>query len=60
MMIVMCTLVHVADDKKRLRFINPTQIDQLGLNPVINKKRDMFKGMSKKKRATTIKKHNKI
>jgi hypothetical protein len=56
MMIVMCTLVHVADDKKRLGFMNPTQINQLELNPVINEKSDMFKGMSKKKRATAIKK----
>jgi hypothetical protein len=52
----MCTLVHVVDDKKRLGFMNPTQINQLELNPVINEKSDMFKGMSKKKRATAIKK----
>jgi hypothetical protein len=50
----------VADDEKRLRFMNSTQINQLELNPVINEKSDMFKGMSKKKRVTTIKKHNKI
>jgi hypothetical protein len=60
MMAIMCTLVHVADDEKRLRFTNPTQINQLELNLVINEKSDIFKGMSKKKRATTIKKHNKI
>jgi hypothetical protein len=60
MMTVMCTLVHVADDEKRLGFMNSTQINQLELNPVINEKSDMFKGMSKKKRVTTIKKHNKI
>jgi 3,4-dihydroxy-2-butanone 4-phosphate synthase len=53
---VICTLVHVADDKKRLGFVNPIQINQLELNLVINEKSDMFKGMSKKKRATTIKK----
>jgi hypothetical protein len=46
----------VADDKKRLGFVNPIQINQLELNLVINEKSDMFKGMSKKKRATTIKK----
>jgi hypothetical protein len=56
LMTVMCTLVHVADDEKRLRFMNPTQINQLELNPVTNEKSDMFKDMSKKKRATTIKK----
>jgi hypothetical protein len=56
MMTVMCTLVHVADDEKRLGFMNPTKINQLELNPVINEKSDMFKGMSKKKRAAEIKK----
>jgi hypothetical protein len=55
----MCSLVHVCDDKKRLGFMNPTQIKQLGLNPVINEKSEMIKGMSNKKRAATIKKHNK-
>jgi hypothetical protein len=39
--------------------MNLTQINQLELNPVINEKREKFKGMSKKKRTTTIKKHNK-
>jgi uncharacterized protein YukE len=36
--------------------MNPTQINQLELNPVINEKSKTFKGMSKKKRATAIKK----
>jgi hypothetical protein len=49
MMTIMCTLVHVADDEKRLGYMNPTQINQLELNPVINEKSDKFKGMSKKK-----------
>jgi hypothetical protein len=35
--------------------MNSTQINQLELNPVINEKSEMFKGMSNKKRATTIK-----
>jgi ribosomal protein L18E len=52
----MCNLVHVYDDKKRLGFMNPTQINQLELNPVINEKSETFKGMSNKKRATAIKK----
>jgi hypothetical protein len=52
----MCCLVHVCDKEKRLRFMNPTQIHQLELNAVINEKNEMFKGMSKKKWATTIKK----
>jgi hypothetical protein len=56
MMTVMCTLVHTCDKEKRLRFMNPTQINQLELNTVINEKNETFKGMSKKKRATTIKK----
>jgi hypothetical protein len=60
MMTIMCTLVHVIDDEKRLGFMNPTQISQLELNPVINEKSDKFKGMSKKERAIAIKKHNKI
>jgi hypothetical protein len=51
----------VAGNEKRFGFMNPIQINQLELNPIINEKSDMFKGMSKKKRATTIKKkHNKI
>jgi hypothetical protein len=50
----------MADDEKVLGYMNPTQINQLELNPAINKKSDMFKGVSKKKRATAIKKHNKI
>jgi hypothetical protein len=52
----MCSLVQVCDDKKRLRFMNPTQINQLELNPVINEKTEMLKGMSNRKRATAIKK----
>jgi hypothetical protein len=30
--------------------MNPTQINQLELNPVINEKSEMFKGMSNTKR----------
>jgi hypothetical protein len=52
----MCSLVHVCDDKKRLRFMNPKQINQLELNPVINEKTETFKSMSNKKRAAIIKK----
>jgi ribosomal protein L18E len=48
--------MHVSDDKKRLGFVNPTQINQLELNPIINKKSEMLKGMSNKKQATAIKK----
>jgi hypothetical protein len=54
MMTIMCTLLHVCDKEKRLGFMNPTQINQLELNSVINEKSEMFKGMSKKKRVTTI------
>jgi hypothetical protein len=56
MMIVMCTLLHTCEKEKRLGFMNPTQINQLELNPVVNEESKTFKGMSKKKRATTIKK----
>jgi hypothetical protein len=50
----MCSLVHICDDEKRLRF-NPTQINQLELNSDINGKIQIFNGMSNKKRVTTIK-----
>jgi hypothetical protein len=53
MMTVMCTLLHTCDKEKRLGFMNPTQINQLELNLVINEKSETFKGMSKKKKATT-------
>jgi hypothetical protein len=56
MMMVMCTLPHTCDKEKRLSFMNPTQINQLELNTVINEKNETFKGMSKKKRVTSIKK----
>jgi hypothetical protein len=52
----MCNLMHICDNKKRLEFVNPTQINQLELNPIINEKNEMFKGMRNKKRAATIKK----
>jgi hypothetical protein len=52
--------MHVADDKRRLRSTNPTQINQLELNLLINEKSDMFKGMSKTKGPQQYKKHNKI
>jgi hypothetical protein len=55
----MCSLVHICDDKNKLGFVNPTQINQLELNPLINEKSETFMGMSNKKRATAIKKHNK-
>jgi hypothetical protein len=51
----MCNLVHVCDDKKRLGFMNPTQINQLELNPIINEKSETFTSMSNKKWATAIK-----
>jgi hypothetical protein len=40
--------------------MNPIQIKQLKLNPVINEKNEMFKGMSNKKRATAIKTQQKL
>jgi hypothetical protein len=45
-MTVMCTLVYTCDEEKRLMFLNPTQINQLELNPVINEKSETFKGTS--------------
>jgi hypothetical protein len=47
--------VHACDDEKRLGFMNPTQINQLELNPVINKKNETFKGISNKKKLAAIK-----
>jgi hypothetical protein len=41
--------MHICDDKNRLRFVNPTKINQLELNTVINEKSETFKGMSNKK-----------
>jgi hypothetical protein len=55
MITIMCTLVYTCDEEKRLKFLSRTQINQLELNLVINEKSEMFKGMNKKKRATTIK-----
>jgi hypothetical protein len=52
----MCCLMHVSDDQKSLKFMNPKQINQLELSTVINEKREMFEGMSKKKWVTVIKK----
>jgi hypothetical protein len=48
--------VHACDDKKRLGFMNPTQINQLELNPAINEKSETLKGMSNKKRLAAIEK----
>jgi hypothetical protein len=56
MMTIMSTLLHICHKEKRLEFMNPTQIKQLELNLVINEKSETFKGISKKKRATAIKK----
>jgi hypothetical protein len=46
--------MRVCDDKKRLGFVNPTQINQLELNPVINEKSEMSNGMSNKKQSVAI------
>jgi hypothetical protein len=52
----MCSLLHISDDQNRLRYVNPMQVNQLELNPVINEKSEIFKGMSNKKRLATVKK----
>jgi hypothetical protein len=52
----MCSLIHISDDQNRFGFVNPTQINQLELNAIINEKSEMFKDMSNKKQATEIKK----
>jgi hypothetical protein len=48
--------MHACDDKKGLGFLNPTQINQLELNPVINEKSETSKGMSNKKQSIAIRK----
>jgi hypothetical protein len=50
------SLLHACDDQKRLRYLNPMQVNQLELDPVINEKSEMFKGMSNKKMPAAIKK----
>jgi ribosomal protein L9 len=50
------SLLHACDDQKRLRYLNPMQVNQLELDPVINEKSEMFKGMSNKKIPAAIKK----
>jgi hypothetical protein len=40
--------MKVSDGQKRLGFGNPTQINKLELNPIINEKSEMLKGMSNK------------
>jgi GR25 family glycosyltransferase involved in LPS biosynthesis len=50
------SLFHVTDGQKRLGFVNPMQINQLELNPVINEKSELFKGMRNKKWDAAIKK----
>jgi hypothetical protein len=45
----MCILLHVSDDQKRLGCVNPTQVNELELSPVIHEKSEMFKGTSNKK-----------
>jgi hypothetical protein len=64
MITVMCTLVYTCDEEKRLGFLNPTQINQLELNPIINEKSEEKKGKGKggrekKKGRSNKKKHNK-
>jgi hypothetical protein len=50
------SLLHTCDDQKRLRYLNPMQVNKLELDPVINEKSEMFKGMSNKKMPAAIKK----
>jgi hypothetical protein len=59
-LVFMCSLIHISDDQKRLKFVNPTQVNQLELNSIINEKSEMFKGMSNKKRPTVIKSIKKL
>jgi hypothetical protein len=54
--IFMCSLVYICDDKKRLGFMNTTQINQLELNLVIKEKSETLKATSNKKRPAAIKK----
>jgi hypothetical protein len=55
----MWSLMQETDNQKRLGYVSPTQVNQLELKPVINKKSEKLKGMSNKKWFVAIKKHNK-
>jgi hypothetical protein len=53
--VFMCSLNHTTDQKKRLGYANPTLINQLQLNPQINKNNHKYKKL-KAKRKITVKK----
>ena len=48
----MCSLNYTSDKEKRLRYVNPTIINQLELNPQINPNNEKYKAMNKRKRAS--------
>jgi hypothetical protein len=45
----MCSLKYTSDNQKRLRYLNPTLVNQLSLSPQLNENSETYKAMSKKK-----------
>jgi hypothetical protein len=52
-------LLHISDDQKRLGFVNPTQVNQLELNSIINEKVRYSRTLVTRNEPQQIKKHNK-
>jgi hypothetical protein len=48
-MVFMCGLLQTSDSQKGLGYVNPTQVNQLELNSIINEKSEMFNDLSNKK-----------
>jgi hypothetical protein len=52
----MCSLNHTTDQRKRLGYANPNVINQIELNPQINKNNLKYKNMRPKSKITVKKK----
>jgi hypothetical protein len=53
----MCNLNHITDQRKRLGYANPNLINQIELNPKINKNNPKYKNMRLKSKITAKKTH---
>jgi diketogulonate reductase-like aldo/keto reductase len=51
----MCRLNHTTDQRKRLGYVNPNVINQIELNPQINKNNLKYKNMRPKSKITVKK-----
>jgi hypothetical protein len=54
-LVFMCSLNHTTDIKKRLGYMNPNLINQLQLNPQINKNSEKYKNMKVKSKISAKK-----